>query len=262
MVSLLKELKGRVLTAFILIPLFLGILYLGKYAFAALIIVFITGAFLEFATLYDLGIRIKITGMIWLITLIILTVFERTSLVILLPLAYFFLIPFFWNKGDSIKKLSLGIFILVYLSFGAVTVYFIRTFFGFYHALSFFLIIWTFDSAAYLSGSLWGKRRLAVKISPRKSVEGYLLGILFTVPIVIAMKYIGIYRLPLVKAILGGVFISILSQVGDLVESAMKREVGVKDSSTIFPGHGGFLDRVDSIVFTAPFYFIFLLRVI
>jgi len=260
--SLLKELKRRILTALVLIPLLLGILYVGRYAFAALIIVFITGAFLEFATHYNLGIRIKIAGILWLVILMVFTLFEKAHLVILFPLIYFFLIPFFWNKGDSIKKLSLGIFILVYLSFGAVTVYFIRAFFGFYHALSFFLIIWTFDSAAYLSGTLWGKHRLASKISPKKSVEGYLLGILFTIPIVIAMKYIGIYKLPLLTAVIGGIFISILSQIGDLVESAMKREVGIKDSSTIFPGHGGFLDRVDSIVFTAPFYFIFLLKVV
>jgi len=139
---------------------------------------------------------------------------------------------------------------------GAISVLLLRTHLGVRGILFFLFIIWIFDSLAYISGSLWGKHKLAEKISPKKTIEGYIYGILLTIPFAYLLFLLKITppSAELLVTLILTVILSALSQVGDLVESTFKREVGVKDSSNIFPGHGGMLDRIDSIVFTAPYF--------
>ncbi len=105
------------------------------------------------------------------------------------------------------------------------------------------------DSAAYLIGRAWGRRRLAPGISPGKTWEGAIGGILFA--IITGQLLVVLLDLPLSywQAIPLAIAVSLFGQAGDLVESLFKRNMGVKDSGKILPGHGGFLDRMDSIVF-------------
>ena len=105
------------------------------------------------------------------------------------------------------------------------------------------------DSAAYFIGSAWGKHHLAPSISPRKTWEGAAGGILGAV--LISLLLILLLELPInyIQAIPLAIAVSIFGQFGDLLESLFKRNVGVKDSGNAMPGHGGFLDRIDSVVF-------------
>lgn len=121
-------------------------------------------------------------------------------------------------------------------------------------------IVWATDSGAYLVGMNFGKRRLAPRVSPNKSIEGAFGGILaamlvtlifMLVDSTVALPY-GIY-----KMMLFAIFFSIAGQLGDLIESAMKRHFGVKDSGKFIPGHGGVLDRFDSMLAVFPIMHLF-----
>jgi len=112
------------------------------------------------------------------------------------------------------------------------------------------------DTAAYLVGSRLGRRPFFAALSPKKTVEGALAGLIGTVLVVAAA---GPALLPLhrVDAIVLGVLVGVAAQGGDLVESALKRQAGVKDSSALIPGHGGLLDRLDSLLFIGPVVYCF-----
>ncbi|WP_347490849.1 phosphatidate cytidylyltransferase [Desulfoscipio sp. XC116] len=110
---------------------------------------------------------------------------------------------------------------------------------------------WSSDTLAYLAGRRWGRRRMAPELSPGKTVEGALGGVLGSIIAawVVVLLYI---QLPLWPVLLLGLIIGLAAQAGDLVESAIKRLAGIKDAGKLIPGHGGVLDRFDSMLFTAP----------
>ena len=125
------------------------------------------------------------------------------------------------------------------------------------------LLTWTSDTFAYFVGRAWGTRKLIPRVSPGKTVQGAVGAVvgsmLVSVLYALLLNQFPTYRLGLGEALLFGLAISIAAQVGDLVESLMKRDAGVKDSGTLLPGHGGALDRFDSLLFTLPVAY-FLLR--
>ncbi|MGV3697469.1 phosphatidate cytidylyltransferase [Flavobacterium sp.] len=129
--------------------------------------------------------------------------------------------------------------------------------------ISIFILIWTNDTFAYIVGKSIGKHKLIEKISPKKTIEGFIGGVIFSViaGILISKFYIQPKvrheNLSLIIWTTSAVIISIFSTLGDLIESKFKRIAGVKDSGNIMPGHGGILDRLDSIIFVAPFVYLF-----
>lgn len=125
-----------------------------------------------------------------------------------------------------------------------------------------FLPTWACDIVAYGAGMLFGRRRLLPTVSPKKSVEGSLAGLLAAiVAVVVARAWFAPY-LDLGQALLLGVLVGVFALVGDLAESLLKRTSQAKDSGQIIPGHGGMLDRFDSLFFTAPLVFYYLKLVV
>jgi phosphatidate cytidylyltransferase len=117
---------------------------------------------------------------------------------------------------------------------------------------------WACDTTAYFVGKTFGKRRLAPVLSPKKTLEGAVGGLLGSG--LIGCIFSRIYPfLPLTELLILGLILGAAAEVGDLLESAFKRQAGVKDSSTLIPGHGGILDRIDSTLFTAPLVYYFVL---
>ena len=121
------------------------------------------------------------------------------------------------------------------------------------------LTIWGGDSGAYYVGSNFGKHRLAPSVSPKKSWEGIAGGTALTAFGVWFCRTVFFPQLPVVTAVAIFAALTVLAPIGDLVESVFKRDAGVKDSSDLIPGHGGFLDRTDSLFFAAPFVLALLL---
>lgn len=113
-------------------------------------------------------------------------------------------------------------------------------------------IVMAGDSAAYYVGSAFGKHRLYPAVSPKKSIEGALGGLLGSFCGAMLVKYAFFTQLSHADVLLTALLVGISGQIGDLFESLIKRSFGVKDSGAIIPGHGGVLDRLDSILFAAP----------
>lgn len=114
------------------------------------------------------------------------------------------------------------------------------------------LVVWIGDAGAYYVGKRFGRRKLMPRVSPKKTVEGGAGGILASLITAAALHFTIFPQFPLGHALLAAVLLSTMGMIGDLAESAWKRSAAVKDSSALIPGHGGVLDRIDSIVFTAP----------
>jgi len=129
--------------------------------------------------------------------------------------------------------------------------------------LGLFILIWTNDTFAYLVGKSIGKHKLFERVSPKKTVEGFLGGALFAAfaGFLISKLYIQPNPAFSNKSILIwtiiALIVSVFGTIGDLIESKFKRIAGVKDSGSIMPGHGGILDRLDSVIFVAPIIFLF-----
>ncbi len=130
--------------------------------------------------------------------------------------------------------------------------------FGANYAIICMLMIWVSDSAAFFGGKAFGRHKLAERISPKKTWEGSILGFVFTIITGIVIWYFFYQKAGLVNMMIISAIVGIFAQIGDLFESHLKRSVKVKDSSQLIPGHGGFLDRFDSVLFSVPALYIYL----
>ena len=129
---------------------------------------------------------------------------------------------------------------------------------GGYTVISILSIIWICDTAAYHVGMAVGRHKLFPRVSPNKSWEGAVAGFVFAVLAALAAKFLVLGYLTVANAVVLGLLVGTLGQVGDLFESLLKRDAGVKDSSNLLPGHGGILDRFDSLLFVAPAAYIYI----
>lgn len=129
---------------------------------------------------------------------------------------------------------------------------------GFVLLLTMFVAVWVCDSAAYFVGRAFGKHKIAPHISPKKSWEGGIAGLVGAAAVFASAAVWLLPVLPIVHAIILGFLVGTVGQVGDFAESWLKRDAGVKDSSNLIPGHGGILDRFDSMLFVAPTVFLYI----
>ena len=123
-----------------------------------------------------------------------------------------------------------------------------------------FIGTWASDSFAYFAGRAFGSHELAPAISPNKTIEGFFGGLIGTIAVVVGLGWLLAMPLPQMAAL--GAAIAVLGTLGDLVESMMKRQTGIKDSGAIIPGHGGVWDRFDSVLFTAPLVYYYTVYIV
>jgi phosphatidate cytidylyltransferase len=261
-------LKQRLLTALILIPLVVWLLSLSTPIVAGVIgFVVVLGAW-EWAGLCGWQGRMMrgIYALVMALVLLMLYWFQLTQLTmtssILLVACLWWLLALFWvlryQAGDNLLpnsaliKAVLGFLILV-PAWTALLI--LHKDYGWHSVIFLFVLIWTADSGAYFAGKAWGKRKLADKVSPGKSWEGVLGALVMSA--IFSICYAVIQSIPLLTLLffvllcLLTVMVSIL---GDLLESLFKRQMGIKDSGQILPGHGGILDRIDSLTSAAPVF--------
>lgn len=158
---------------------------------------------------------------------------------------------------NFLAEAAAGFFGIVYLSMLPITIILLRKI-SFTVCLMPFLLTWLYDTFAYLVGSAFGKHKLAPTLSPKKTWEGTLFALPLTFLFTVLLSKWWLASCDVVPCIILTLGIGLLGTLGDLFESGMKREVGLKDTSQVFPGHGGFLDRIDSLIFTVPFFYFYL----
>ena len=256
--------KTRVLSGLIMLPLLI-ILFLGGYVlFAACFVIGIMGVrefyngFRKLDVKPSLGIACAAAAALYAINLTGAR-YEWYMLwffgVVLVSLLYLFNIEN--RKLEDAMATITGIFYVVFFSFHVTLVDQTE-----YSSMVWLIVITAFgtDVMAYFSGYLLGKHKLCPKISPKKTIEGSIGGILGSV---ILSGIFGYFVMPdlLVHCLIIGVLGGIVSQFGDLTASIFKRKMGIKDYGNLIPGHGGILDRFDSVLFTGPmvYYYIVLI---
>jgi phosphatidate cytidylyltransferase len=259
------SLRRRTITAvFILVPVFVIIQFLPLWVYFLLLQSIIIGSLVEF---YNLARRRKLfprraIGIISALVISASFYFDWLPLgvalfaCILLASVYF--LPFF-NNLERLPfypgSIAITLFGALYISFTLNYFYPLRVERGPYYLYFLFAIIFMGDSGAYFIGKLIGRHKLAAIASPNKTWEGSFGGILFACAGALAGQQLLLRDIPIWKALLLGVLVHTVAQISDPLESLFKRAVGVKDSSNMLPGHGGILDRIDSLILATPFFY-------
>lgn len=182
---------------------------------------------------------------------------------LVLPLMYaVFIRELFRNRENPFTNIGFTILGIIYIALPfTLLVYIVKPgLSGEYKPLillGYFMLIWVFDSGAYLVGSNFGKHKMFPKISPKKSWEGAVGGTVFAIMFAYILS-LYVDDLSFFDWSVISLIVVVIGTIGDLVESLLKRSVGIKDSGSIMPGHGGILDRFDSILISSPFVFVYL----
>lgn len=251
----------REITSFALAPFAIWIIgWSHEYLFNAVIALIAVGAMLEFINLgkakgYHIAPVLCIAVMLIIIAAF---VFDELSVelgmftaLLLIPAWYVLRNP---AIEDSLPSSAVAVLATTYVGLLSGSLIRLRHDFPEGWKLIFFLVlvVWLGDSGAYYFGKAFGKHKLSPVISPKKTVEGMIGGIGVSIVTAIVIHFTFFPKFPLHHAIIAGAILSFSGVVGDLAESMWKRSAAVKDSGAVLPGHGGFFDRFDSILFTAP----------
>lgn len=272
----------RVLTSAIGLIIFFAAFFADELIFAAAVAVVATIMVYEATKALNAGKAVTIVSVLLCLSAYGAMIFADAANVTVIPGSSFDirLLSFLWITAGAFLYMILAVvqfgkvdctkiyasaFVTLYIAIFMSFVVLLRNYVGRYGVIAVFMFSWITDTGAYFAGSLAGKHKLAPELSPKKTVEGAIGGICLTViasvVYILILKYclninIMYKALFLVAAAIGAV----LSEIGDLAASALKRQCKVKDFGWIFPGHGGMLDRFDSVVFIAPYvYLVFVL---
>lgn len=260
----MNETLIRALSGAVYILLLLSCILYSNITFYILFGLFLALAVLEFCKLIKLNYVIPL-----IIAIVSYIIFYNTpfnqfydgsitlvSILVSIQLAFFL----FSKKDKAFKKYEKWLYLIGYIILPFIILTKIPIGVDGYNPrilIGIFILIWTNDTFAYVVGKSIGKHKLFERISPKKTIEGFLGGLTFSVlgSILIAKFFIGTSNIGIWIGI--AILVSIFATLGDLIQSKFKRLAGVKDSGKIMPGHGGILDRLDSIIYVAPFIFLF-----
>ncbi|WP_310555523.1 phosphatidate cytidylyltransferase [Flavobacterium sp.] len=258
----MNETITRSLSGFIYISLLVSATLFSKESFLLLFGLFLLQSISEFCNLIQLEKipALILAGFLYLIFSFLLPndLFIDTGLIIIsIIILIQLMIWLFKNTSTPSSKISKWILLIGYVILPFIFIVKIPSEHHFEPILiiCIFILIWTNDTFAYIVGKSIGKNKLFESISPKKTIEGFVGGLLFSIIAGIIIAYYSFLKTTSFW-ILTALFVSVFGTIGDLVESKFKRIANVKDSGFIMPGHGGVLDRLDSIIFVAPFLFL------
>lgn len=255
----------RIISGLVGAPILIGLIWLGFWPFAIAVAVLSFIALLEFYAPWNdknifpvpfigilFGMMFPIFGALGYSRLIILFMAALVACVLVWQI---------FTGRRARAGVDAGVTVLGSLYAGLLPSFLIMTYElsgGRKIILATVVCVWACDMAAFFLGSWFGRHKLAPEISPNKTIEGAVAGALFAIAAGLVFAAIGWLSWP--KGIALGLIVALFAQLGDLVASMLKREVGIKDFGRIIPGHGGVLDRFDGLFFAAPFvYFLFYL---
>ena len=261
----------RALTALVFVIVLIGSIIFNHISFSLLFLFFTITGLWEFYSIALLGddkpqkqVGILLGTSVFIVfTLLSMDILNASVLVAFLPLFYLiFVIELYRKITNPFRNIAFTILGIVYISvpFGLLNFISTNTLSGEYEPrilIGILLILWASDTGAYLVGSRIGKRKLFERISPNKSWEGSIGGALLSfVGAFVVTQFL--YKLPQGNWFVIALIIAVIGTLGDLVESLYKRSKNIKDSGSIFPGHGGILDRFDSLLLASPFIYTYL----
>ena len=268
----MSNLLKRLITGVLLVILITFAISNGAHSFIALILAINLLALLEFYNLFSpggMGYRkfygIGLSFGLLLTTFLVLTG-SRTQLLLLnIPLAYAaFIDELYRRDAEPFQQLAYNFLGVIWITLPLcllIAIAFIKNIPGEYHGkliLSYFCLLWVHDSFAYISGKLLGKHSLFKSLSPGKTWEGSAGGALSCLILAFVISpYLP--QLPLTCLLGIATLVILFGTYGDLVKSLLKRSFNIKDSGTLLPGHGGILDRFDSLLGSAPFVYTYLI---
>ncbi len=262
----MKELFTRIMVAIVAIPLIAALILFGKIPLVLFVNILLCLGLWEYYKLCGLRIRF----------------FSQIQVMMLAVIASWGV--YYYGEAALFYSILLG-FLLIGLSnifrrdFALATTRMVNMFFGLFYLSLFnfmilirelehiryddyrlggfwiwfmFAVIWICDTAAYFVGKPLGKIKFSPSVSPNKTVEGFLAGLVFGTLAAYVFSLFVFQDIPKIRIIILGFLISLIGQLADLIESLFKRRMGVKDSSTLIPGHGGVLDRFDSTLLALP----------
>ncbi len=265
----MRELLIRAFSGLLYVTLLLLAIFSLEKAYLLLILVF--GGFCLFEFQRLVGIK-SLLQYLFLVGFVLFFCFFRWSdkltllfLVITITVNLYLIKNLIRPSEEHITEVQKYIYGLFYIIGGVVFMILLPSYQGVYTAYlvaSIFGLIWINDTFAFIVGKSFGKHKLYEKISPKKTIEGFIGGLVFSC---IASFFIYKYVYPedlnlsLKLWILIAILTSVFGTIGDLIQSQLKRQAGVKDSGQLMPGHGGIYDRLDSILFASPFIYLFLI---
>ncbi len=267
----MSNLTTRIIVALFGIPLIVIVSILGAFPFLLFALFIGLVSFFEFSKMLS---RRKFFPNLFVgfvsISLIIFNSYYRFisfELLILSIIPVLLLFELFRRSESAIANLGtslLGIFYIGLFSSALVLIreYYNDSFFlydqGGYLIITVLVTIWVCDSAAYFIGSATGKHKILPRVSPHKSWEGAIAGFVFSIITMVIAQIVVLNFLSMQDAVVIGFIVGVFGQAGDFVESLIKRDANVKDSSSLIPGHGGIFDRFDSLLFSAPLIYMYL----
>lgn len=263
----------RAITGFFFIAVLIAAVFFGQLSFVVFFSLVGIGSLYEFYTLVrsqDIKPNILLGGLIALVLTVVcglyfLEIIPMLALWMCIPFVTFLFIAALFQKNKfpfhDIAYSLLGILyacvpFLFFISLG-----FIKGSYNPYIPMGFLIMLWTNDTGAYLSGRSLGRHKLFERISPNKTWEGFIGGVILAAAVSVCLHhYFGVLKLG--EWISVAFIISVFGTLGDLVESMLKRSLGVKDSGSILPGHGGLLDRFDGLLVASPLVYALLLMIL
>jgi phosphatidate cytidylyltransferase len=271
MAKLFNKLTTRIIVAVVGIPAVVLVSLFGKLWFLAFVALIGLAGYLEFSRMarnrkYYPNPLIGSVSVAAIISNAYFHYIEFHVLVILI-VSLLLILELFRNRESAIANLGTTFLGVFYSGLFASSLIDLREFYkdsaftysqGGYLIISILATIWVCDSAAYFIGSALGNNKILPRVSPNKSWEGSFAGFIFSIIVMLACKPILADFLEWRDAIVIGLIVGIIGQAGDFIESLLKRDAHVKDSSSFIPGHGGVLDRFDSLLFTAPIVYLYL----
>lgn len=261
MITSMGNLGKRILAGIIGIPVILAACYYGGIAYLSFALIVSSLALWEFMSMIEnTGFHLpKFTGIIFSFVVLLLNFFTEIEIAVMLSVVFLIsaVSEFFYSESRNPMRPLVLVSGIVYITIPFVYFGELNEYSGMNIMILIFVLIWICDTAAYFGGKLFGKYKLSL-ISPGKTVEGSITGLIFTIAASVLAHFIYPESISLTEAVTLGIITGIFSQAGDMFESLVKRHCNMKDSSGLIPGHGGMLDRFDSLLFVAPSVMIYL----
>ena len=265
-------LRNRALVFIVGIPGLITFVLVGGYLFSAFVLIVLLLASNEIQNLSGKTPSIPLKSPLFVSMIVIVSIFHSGEInyvfpfMLLVTLITMF-IEIFRKKDNPFENVSTTLFAISWIGFllGSMilvrnsTPFGIESTFSKFITLAMFISVWACDTFAYIFGKAFGNKKILPRISPNKSWVGSISGVFGSIFVMSLFMYLGILKeIDLIDAVIFGLIFGGFSQLGDFAESLFKRSAGVKDASSLLMGHGGILDRFDSLAIAAPMAYLYI----